>query len=551
VSRGVATKLSVHLEEAVSKDSAGQRAKALVTRLLRLFLLLTAAATLSHAVNGWNLVWGDEFNGPAGSAPDPARWNYDLGGGGWGNGEAEIYTNSPQNVFMDGTGNLVIRAIRDDSGNYTSARLQTGNPGASTQTTDLSWQYGRIEARIKLPFGHGVWPAFWMLGENIGTTGWPVCGEVDIMESFGPFDNNASINDGTAHGPGYSGAGGITEAYTMPFGERTADDFHVYAIEWSPNSIEWFVDGVSYHTVTPASLPSGRQWVFNNSFFILLNLAIGGPSTFLGTPDPNAPFPPQDMVVDYVRVYKASEASQETPVIVPGQVLNAASLIGALAPGSLASVYGLNLAAAEQIVSGVDQFPFSVAGVHVTVDGVSAPLLYVSPGQINFQIPWETMPGLAVQLKVIRDGIESNVELLTVEATAPSLFLSEFVNGVAWVTGDGCPWTECSVQPGASYQLWANGFGPKDSVLYDGVPAPLSGSLPALDVPGGPTACQLTVGGQVAVVLYCGAAPGEIIDQLNFIYPDGVISTTPYIESSLTISGVTGWFRLPAPVASP
>src|ERR1035438_2040418 len=301
----------------------------------------SAPAQTAPAQTSWQLVWSDEFNGPAGSQPDPKNWNYDLGGGGWGNGEAETYTNSPNNVFQDGQGNLVIRAIRDSSGNFTSARLQTGAPGASTQTTDLSWQYGRIEARIKLPLGLGVWPAFWMLGEDINSVSWPTCGEVDIMENFGTFNNNASVNNGTAHGPGYSGGNGLTAPITLPPGETVSNNYHVYALEWSQNSIQWFVDGVLYHTVTTASIPSGDQWVFNAPFFILLNLAIGGPSTFLGTPDPNAPFPNQDMLVDYVRVYQA--ASTPGPAINAGGIGDAATYEPALAPGSLATIFGTGL----------------------------------------------------------------------------------------------------------------------------------------------------------------------------------------------------------------
>src|ERR1035437_4171287 len=181
-------------------------------------LLLASAIAAAQTTSGWQLVWSDEFNGPAGTAPDPAKWNFDLGGGGWGNGELEVYTNSTSNAFQDGSGNLVIRVIKDAQGKYTSARLQTGSPGASTHTTDLSWQYGRIQARLKLPLGKGVWPAFWMLGENISTTPWPGCGEVDIMENFGiyPGHHNTSINNGTAHGPGYSGGNGIGKPYTLP-----------------------------------------------------------------------------------------------------------------------------------------------------------------------------------------------------------------------------------------------------------------------------------------------------------------------------------------------
>src|SRR5438874_11345573 len=189
-----------------------------------LLLLLTSVLSSAQTTSGWKLLWSDEFNDPAGTPPDPAKWNYDLGGGGWGNGEAETYTNSPQNVFQDGKGNLVIRAIRDSSGAYSSARLQTGSPGASTHTADVSWQYGRIVARIKLPFGQGVWPAFWMLGENIGTAGWPACGEIDIMENFGAYKNSAGVNNGTAHGPGYSGGSGIGKTYSLPLGQKVADD---------------------------------------------------------------------------------------------------------------------------------------------------------------------------------------------------------------------------------------------------------------------------------------------------------------------------------------
>src|ERR1022692_1508119 len=219
------------------------------------FAALFAAAS-APAQTAWQLVWSDEFNGPAASPPDPTKWNYDLGGGGWGNNEAETYTNSPNNVFQDGQGNLVIRAIRDSSGNYTSARLQTGAPGASTQTTDLRWQYGRIEARIKLPFGQGVWPAFWMLGEDVATVSWPTCGEVDIMENFGTFNNNASINNGTAHGPGYSGGNGLTAAATLPSGETVYDNYHVYG----------FSPPAKPSTTTITSTPSsGRRTRSNGS----------------------------------------------------------------------------------------------------------------------------------------------------------------------------------------------------------------------------------------------------------------------------------------------
>ena len=525
---------------------------AMRTLRVMLFLLSAAAAALAQTTSGWKLIWSDEFNDAAGSPPNPKNWNYDLGGGGWGNGEAETYTNSPNNVFQDGKGNLVIRALRDNSGNYTSARLQTGAPTASTSTADLSWKYGRVEARIKLPFGQGVWPAFWMLGESIGTVNWPQCGEVDIMENFGTFNNNANINNGTAHGPGYSGGDGLTAAYTLPMGEKVADDFHIYAIEWSENSVDWFVDGASYLHLTPASLPAGTQWVFNNPFFLLLNLAIGGPNTFLGTPDPNAPFPAQEMLVDYVRVYQPQTINTSTPVITPGAVVNAASYLGAIAPGSLASVYGNNFTDPKQSAHppADPNFPTTFSNVTVSVDGVNAPLVFVSATQINFQIPWETKPGPAVNIQVTRDQVSSNIEPITIAAAqSPSMFLFDSTNGIAWVTGAGCS-SECAVTAGTQYQLWANGLGPKNSPESDGTPVVFTGSLTPLEVPGSPTSCQLTIGGKKAVVDYCGAAPGLIIDQVNFTYPAGISTAAPFVDATLTIGGVTGRFRVPAPTAA-
>jgi len=492
--------------------------------------------------SGWTLVWSDEFNGAAGTPPNPANWNYDLGGGGWGNGEAEVYTNSANNVFQDGKGNLVIRAIKDASGNYTSARLQTGAPGASTNTTDLSWQYGMVQARIKIPFGKGVWPAFWMLGENISQVSWPTCGELDIMENFGTFNNNSNINNGTPHGPGFTNVASLSAAYTLPFGELVYNDYHVYAIQWSQNSVTWSVDGVAYSTVTPASLPAGSTWPFNAKMFILLNLAIGGPTTFLGTPDSTVTFP-QDMLVDWVRVYQPAPVAANTPVITPGQVLNGASYIGAISPGSLAVVYGSNLADAVHTISAAT-FPTNVSGVSVTVNNVAAPLIYVSPTQINFQVPWETPVGQSVPVVVSWNSAQSNPEQVTVSnAASPSFFLSD-TNGVSWMTGavaDGCPSvaSECVPKAGAIYQLWANGLGPVSQALSDGVPAPEA----ALQTQ---TACTLTIGGQAANVLYCGAAPGEIIDQINFTYPSGVAAGA-YTSASLTVGGATGFFRLPAP----
>jgi beta-glucanase (GH16 family) len=241
------------------------------------------------AGTGARLVWSDEFNGPAGAPLDRSKWAYDLGGGGWGNQELETYTNSPENVFQDGNGHAILRALRAASG-YTSARIKTQGK--------FDAQYGRIEARIKIPYGQGIWPAFWMLGNDIGTVGWPACGEIDIMENIG---REPGTVHGTVHGPGYSGGGAIGRAFSLAAGKQFADDFHVYGVEWSPQSVEFFADGSKYFEVTPASLPAGRTWAYQHPFFLLLNVAVGG--TWPGNPDATTTFP-QEMQVDWVRVWQ-------------------------------------------------------------------------------------------------------------------------------------------------------------------------------------------------------------------------------------------------------
>jgi beta-glucanase (GH16 family) len=245
---------------------------------------------------GWQLVWSDEFNGPNDSAVDQSKWVFDVGGEGWGNQELEFYTSRPQNVFVR-EGNLVIEARRENytgpdkvSRNYTSARLKTAGK--------FSQAYGRFEARIKIPSGQGMWPAFWMLGDDIEKAGWPACGEIDIMENIG---KEPSMVHGSIHGPGYVGADGIEAHYALPGNRRFADDFHVFAVEWEPNAIRFYVDDELYVTRTRADLRPGWKWVFDHPFFLLLNLAVGG--DWPGNPDASTGFP-QTMLVDYVRVYR-------------------------------------------------------------------------------------------------------------------------------------------------------------------------------------------------------------------------------------------------------
>ena len=245
--------------------------------------------TYPSELANWSLVWHDEFNEPDGSAPNPANWGYDTGY--WVNHEMEYYTDSPNNVRIK-DGNLVIQArqeVLNGTNGYTSARLKTEDK--------QSWTYGRFEARIKIPRGQGMWPAFWMLGANIETVNWPACGEIDIMENIGREPN---IVHGTIHGPGYSGETGVGWYDTLPDASALADKFHVYAIEWEANSISWFVDGLKYRTITRSDL-QGKQWVFDLPQFLLLNVAVGGGWT--GQPTTETIFP-QSMLVDYVRVYK-------------------------------------------------------------------------------------------------------------------------------------------------------------------------------------------------------------------------------------------------------
>jgi beta-glucanase (GH16 family) len=243
----------------------------------------------------YTLVWEDEFDGPEGDSPDPTKWGFDVGNGdnGWGNAQLEYDTARPENVSLDGQGNLRITA-REESYNgfdYTSARIKT--QGKFSQT------YGRFEARIQLPLGQGLWPAFWLLGDEISTVGWPECGEIDIMEYRGQEPN---VANGAVHGPGYSAGQAISGSYVKP-GAGFNEGFHVFAVEWTPSSITWSVDGTTFMTVDGGDLPDGAEWVYDDPHFIILNVAVGG--NYVGSPDESTVFP-QTMLVDYVRVYEAN-----------------------------------------------------------------------------------------------------------------------------------------------------------------------------------------------------------------------------------------------------
>jgi beta-glucanase (GH16 family) len=263
--------------------------------------------------DGWELVWSDEFDGPAGSPPNPANWTPEIGDGtvnqipGWGNDERQYYTDDPANVRHDGSGHLVIEVheVEDPSPEtglqcyygpceYTSARLLTWHK--------QEFEYGRIEARVKVPEGAGYWPAFWSLGTDIDEVPWPRAGEIDIMEFVGrePYEVF-----GTIHGPGYSGGQSYGNTIST-FPDAVPEEFHTYAVEWGPGEIVWEFDGERYHEAVPGDV-APNDWVFDKPFFLLLNVAIGG--NFGGPVAADTVFP-QQMLVDHVRVWGAPDTAE-------------------------------------------------------------------------------------------------------------------------------------------------------------------------------------------------------------------------------------------------
>ncbi len=279
---------------------------ALAVCLASCFGVPCPAADGNPSTNGKeSLVWSDEFNSATPSSqPNPANWTYDTGATGWGNDELETYCAWASNVapcdaarpsaYVGGDGYLHIEARAPPGGAYTSARLKTQGL--------QRFRYGRIEARIKIPDGQGIWPAFWMLGDTIDSVGWPACGEVDIMENVG---KTPSIAYGSIHSPGAD----LTKQDVLPNGEKLAADFHVYGVIWSPGRMQFYLDDPTniYATYTPADLRKDAIWPFDTGeLFLILNLAVGG--KWPGSPDATTRFP-REMLVDYVRVYRESGVS--------------------------------------------------------------------------------------------------------------------------------------------------------------------------------------------------------------------------------------------------
>lgn len=235
-----------------------------------------------------DLVMADEFD--TNGALNSDIWSYDIGTGsnGWGNNELQYYTDRFENVQVS-NGQLLITARQEsyEGASYTSARIITKDK--------FDQKYGRFEARMRLPYGHGMWPAFWMLGADIDSNEWPAAGEIDIMEYRG---QQPTIIHGSVHGPGYSGGEAITKSYELK-NDRFDTGFHVFGVEWGPNYINYYVDDVLYNQITPADVTG--EWVFDKPFYLLINLAVGG--SFVGAPNGETVFP-QTMLIDYVRVYK-------------------------------------------------------------------------------------------------------------------------------------------------------------------------------------------------------------------------------------------------------
>ena len=277
----------------------------------------TEAVAASSGLQWGDPVWGDEFDGTAMTVPDSTKWTFDVGNqNNWGNHELETYC-SPgptltkgcdpihPNAFLDGKGHLVLRALKNADGNWTSARITTREL--------KNFQYGRIEARMKMPVGTGLWPAFWMLGANMKAVGWPAAGTVDIAENVGLTSRSNGLGPAmirsSLHGPGYFGGNSLRRDFQLPGGARIDDGgFHAYGIIWSPGMIQFYVDDPAniFFVQNVSNLPEDGEWVFDQPFYLVMNLAVGG--DWAGDPDDTTPSPSQ-IVVDYVRVYRLTPSA--------------------------------------------------------------------------------------------------------------------------------------------------------------------------------------------------------------------------------------------------
>lgn len=342
----------VIMKRIVVRRAAKSRAALRCALILASVCLLTTSRARAQT---WNLAWSDEFNG---TTIDASKWTFDHGNLNVNN-ELEYYcgpagdpdNQSPcdshdPNVYLDGTGHLVIQALRISSGtaaysnSWTSARLKSQGLA--------SFQYGRIESSMKLPIGAGLWPAYWALGANIDSVGWPQCGEQDYMENVpATAGQGPTIISSTIHGPTYNGGNGLGQKYTFPAGDEVDTAYHTYGAIWSPSMIQFYVDDPAkvFFVRTASDVPGGTsQWVFNQNFFVLLNLAVGGAGSWPGPPDNTTPSP-ATMLVDYVRQYTASPVSAPSfgiPAAISvkaGATTGNTSSLGLSSSGNIGRVY--------------------------------------------------------------------------------------------------------------------------------------------------------------------------------------------------------------------
>jgi len=308
----------------------------------------TAAPPSTSAIGP--ITFSDEFNAAAGTAPNQTKWRYETGGGGFGNNELQYYTNRTDNLAHDGAGNLVITARRNNPAGYGCwYGTCTYTSGKLTTAATFTQTHGRFEARMKLPRGQGIWPAFWMLGNDIGQVGWPNSGEIDIMENIG---REPSRVHGSLHGPGYSGGNPLTGTYTLPGGQQFADAFHTFTVDWEPGVITWYMDGIQFSRKVRGDA-GANPWPFEHPFFMIMNLAVGG--NWPGSPDGSTVFP-QTLTIDYVRVnsYTSGGGGGRTGQIsgLAGKCVDVRA--GGTANGTIVQLYACNGTTAQRWTIGTD-----------------------------------------------------------------------------------------------------------------------------------------------------------------------------------------------------
>ena len=429
---------------------------------------------------GWTLAWSDEFDEPAGTLPNPANWAYEIGDttpdgkNGWGNEELQYYTDDPDNAATDGNGNLVITLDEADGTQecyygpceFESARLITQNKA--------EFAYGRIESRLQVPTGgDGLWPAFWSLGTDITYNPWPGAGEIDVMEYVSRIPNEIF---GTIHGPGYNGGGSFSNIYDFS-PNRVDEQYHTFAVEWQPNLIKWYVDGILYHEAEPSDVPG--PWVFDKPFFLLLNFAIGG--NFGGAVDPLNTYP-QEYLLDYVRVYQGPDTAerfettftdsvagwQQVSIPIGDFVRSADQPAGAPDDGlTLSDVWGYGF-----------DLPYAAAGVY-QIDFVQRTPI-PPPTELVVTNLDDSGPGsLREALSLIADGGTITFDPVlaggTIDLTSGQLTISR------GVTVDASAAAPLTISAGGNSRVLQVGAGVvaniNDVVLRDGVAAPQGGGI--------------------------------------------------------------------------